>query len=152
MGIKKRKISRWLRIRWKRFWKNAPIKLLAKTWWKHALFSLLLMFVKLVFLITFLVHFLKTYSTDLKSAWNSAFFKIFSISKKKLSYEHFLKTLKPNTHKTAQKTKKNVFCKCGLDLNFASIKGSVFFIFKKSQIRCTLLYCTWVSLVQRAVE
>jgi hypothetical protein len=42
------------------------------------LFSLLLMFVKLVFLKTFFyVAFLITFSTDSKSAWNSAFFDIF---------------------------------------------------------------------------
>jgi hypothetical protein len=51
-------------------------KLLEKTWRKYALFLLLLMFVKLVLLIT-LVHFLTTFSTDSKSAWNSAFFDTF---------------------------------------------------------------------------
>ncbi len=42
-------------------------KLLAKTWRKYALFSLLIMFVKLVLLVTF--------STDSKSAWNYAFLR-----------------------------------------------------------------------------
>jgi hypothetical protein len=32
----------------------------------------------------FLVHFFKTFSTDLKSAWNSAFFDTFFIKKKKI--------------------------------------------------------------------
>jgi hypothetical protein len=54
-------------------------KLLAKTWRKYALFSLLLMFVKLVLLVTFLVHFFTTFSTDYKSAWNSAFLISFFI-------------------------------------------------------------------------
>ncbi len=52
-------------------------KLLAKTWRKYELFPLLLMFVKLVLLITFFGAFCKTFSTNLKSAWNSAFFDIF---------------------------------------------------------------------------
>jgi hypothetical protein len=42
-------------------------------------FSLLLMFVKLVLLITFLVHCLTTFSMDLKSARNSAFLIYFFI-------------------------------------------------------------------------
>ncbi len=48
----KRRI-RWFRIRWKSFEKMYQKKLLAKTWRKNALFSLLLMFVKLVLLIIF---------------------------------------------------------------------------------------------------
>ncbi len=53
MGIKKGRISRWFRIRWKSFRKMHQKKLLTKTWRKYALFSLLFMFVKLVLLITF---------------------------------------------------------------------------------------------------
>jgi hypothetical protein len=41
--------------------------------------------------------------------------------------------------KRRQKLKKNLLSKCVLDLNFAPIKGSVFLIFFKSQIRCPLL-------------
>ncbi len=52
-------------------------KLLTKTWRNYALFSLLLMFVKLVLLITFFVHYFTTFSTVSKSAWSSAFFDIF---------------------------------------------------------------------------
>ncbi len=47
--------------------------------------------------------------------------------------------------KKAQKIK-NHFSKCVLDLNFAPIKGYVFFIVKKSKIRCTLLYISFLSL------
>ncbi len=53
MGIKKRRISRWFRIRWKSLEKSTQKNLLAKTWGKYALFSLLLMFVKLALLVTF---------------------------------------------------------------------------------------------------
>ncbi len=49
-------------------------KLLAKTWRKYALFSLLLMFIKILLLITFFGAFFTTFSTDSKSVWNSAFF------------------------------------------------------------------------------
>ncbi len=56
-------------------------KLLAKIWRKKALFSLfshvLQTFVAYNFF-RFLVHFFTTFSTDSKSAWNSAFFDIFS--------------------------------------------------------------------------
>ncbi len=43
--------------------------------------------------------------------------------------------------KNGSKNQKSLFGKCVLDFNFAPIKGSVFFISKKSQIRCTLM-CT----------
>jgi hypothetical protein len=42
----------------------------------------------------------------------------------------FFQTLKPKAQKRLKQSK-NVFCKCVLDFNFASIKGSVFLIFKK---------------------
>ncbi len=98
-------------------------------WRKNALFSLLLMFVKLVLLITFLVHFLTTFSTDSKSVWILRF----------LGHIITFFNLWSQTRKKRLKKSKNVFSKCVLDFNFAPIKGSVFFIFlKKSQIRCTL--------------
>ncbi len=61
-------------------------KLLAKMWRKYALFSLLLMFVKLVLLVTFFGSFFTTFSTDSKSAWNTAFFDIFFDIKKFLGH------------------------------------------------------------------
>ncbi len=48
--------------------KKSPKKVISKNVWKYALFSLLIMFVKLVVLITFSVHFLTTFPIDLKSA------------------------------------------------------------------------------------
>jgi len=60
-----------------------------------------------------LVHFLKTFSADLKLACNSAFFDTFFDLKK-----------------MAQKSK-NILSKCIIDLNFAPIKGSVFLNFQK---------------------
>ncbi len=52
-------------------------KLLAKTWRKNSLFSILLMFVKLVLLITFFGAIFNNFLTDSKSAWNSAYFDTF---------------------------------------------------------------------------
>jgi hypothetical protein len=63
---------------------------------------------------------------------NSAFFDThIEFLNKKFFLGHistFLKTLKPNAQKTAQK-RKNLFSSCVLDFNFAPIKGSIFFIF-----------------------
>ncbi len=42
--------------------------------------------------------------------------------------------------KIRRQKSKNVLNKCVLDLNFAPIKGSVFLIWKKTQIRFTLVY------------
>jgi hypothetical protein len=64
--VSKRRILFWFRIGWKNFKTFHRKKLWTKMWWKYALFSLLLMFVKFVSLITFV-------STDLKPAWNSVF-------------------------------------------------------------------------------
>ncbi len=108
-------------------------KLVAKTWRKNALFYLLLMFVKLVLLITFFMHFLTTFPTDSKSAWNSAFFDTFLIGLKKKILGHISTFFKlwSQTCKKRLKKSKNVFSKCVLYFNFAPINGSVFFIFSK---------------------
>ncbi len=92
-------------------------KLLEKTWRKYALFSLLLMFVKLVLLVTFFCAFF------------ISFFCIFL--QKKIFWGHISTFCKlwSQTRKKRLKKSKNVFCKCVLDFNFAPIKGSVFFIF-----------------------
>ncbi len=57
-----------------KFVKNLPKKVIRKMWGKYALFLLLLMFIKLVFLITFWGEFFWDFSTDLKTSWNFAFF------------------------------------------------------------------------------
>jgi hypothetical protein len=63
----------------------------------------------------FLVHFFKPFSTDSKSAWNSAFFNTqIEFLKKKIffcSYEHFFETLIANAQETAQKNGKSFFMK-----------------------------------------
>ncbi len=58
----------------KKFWKNAHKKVISKNVTEICTF-----FVKLVLLIIFLVRFVTTFSTDSKSAWNSAFFDTFLI-------------------------------------------------------------------------
>ncbi len=71
--IKKPLISCWFRICWK-IWKKCTKKKLSakkvwRTWVKVKKGHISVTFL----LITFLVHFFKTFSTDSKSAWNSAF-------------------------------------------------------------------------------
>ncbi len=57
----------------KKFWKMHQKKLLAKTWWKNALFSLLLMSVKLVLLITFFGAFYNNFFNGFEISVKSAF-------------------------------------------------------------------------------
>jgi hypothetical protein len=112
MGIKTRRISHIFQIHWKI--KKITKKVISKNVMEYALFLLLLMFVKLVLLITFWVHFLKSFSTYLKSAWNS--------------------------------TTKIRKCKCVLDLNFASVNGSVFFIFFRKS-KSVYPYCAYSTSI-----
>jgi hypothetical protein len=60
------------------------------------------------------------------------------------SFGHFLQTLKPNAHKTAQKTK-NIFLKPVLKLNFSGtyFRSRTFHFVKKGQIvvtKCSRIY------------
>ncbi len=60
----------------------------------------------------FFVNFFKTFSTDSKSAWDSAFFDTFFDLKKKIffwSYLYFFWTLTANAQETAQKNGKSFF-------------------------------------------
>ena len=95
----------------------------------------------------FLVHFFTTFSTDSKSAWNSAFFDTFFVFFKKKFLGHISTFFKlwSQTRKKRLKKSKNVFRKCVLDLNFAPIKGSVFFIFFK-KVKFVVPYCTLYSV------
>ncbi len=95
-------------------------------------FFTLLMFVKLVLLITFFcVNFFTTFSTDSKSAWNYAFFDtFFDFFKEKIFLGHISNFFKlwSQTRKKRLKKLKNVFSKC------------ILYFLKKSQIRCTLIH------------
>jgi hypothetical protein len=104
-------------------------KLLAKMWWKYALFPLLLMFIKLVLFIPFLVHFFKTFSTDMKSAWNYAFFDTFCLNFFLYVILVLFSNFAAKTRKKGAKNQEHVLSKYFLDLNFAPIIGCVFLIF-----------------------
>ena len=49
--------------------------------------------------------------------------------------------------RNGSKNQKNVFSKCVLDFNFAPIKGSVFFIFKK-KVQIVVPFCSAASVCQ----
>ncbi len=70
--------------------------------------------------------FVKTFSTDFKSAWNSAFFdNFFDFFKEKTFLGHistFLQILKPDAQKRLKK-RKNFFYKHVLEFSYAAIKG-----------------------------
>jgi len=72
------------------------------------------------FAYNFFVHFLKTFSTALKSAWHSTFLRPFLIKKKGYVCT-FFKLWSQTRLKRRQKSK-NVLSKYVLDLNFAPIK------------------------------
>ncbi len=77
-SVKKRRISRWFRIRWKSYEKMHQKKVISKTSLTNMSKSEKSAFFRHVFAYNFfLVHFFKTFSTDLKSAWNSAFLDTF---------------------------------------------------------------------------
>jgi hypothetical protein len=111
-GVKKRRISRWFRIRWKSFEKNYQKKVISKNVMEKCTFFTFTHVRQTCFAYNlFLVLLFTTFSTDSKSAWNSAFFdtffylKIFFFCR---SYWYFFQTLKPNAQKTVQKIKKRI--------------------------------------------
>ncbi len=114
--IKKRRISRWFRIRWKCCKKMHQKKVTSKTSLTNISKSEKV-HISVTFLrITFLGEFFKTFSTDSKSAWNSAFFdtqieffnKIFFL----LLLALFWYTLMANAQETAQKNGKSFLWMC----------------------------------------
>ena len=81
----KRRISRWFRIRWKSCKKMHQKKVTSKTSLTNISKSEKSAYFRHIFANNFFwVHFFKTFSTDLKSAWNSAFFNIFMICFKQI--------------------------------------------------------------------
>ncbi len=116
--------------------------MISKNVTKKNLFHFLLMFVKLFLLITFFGAFLTTFSTDSISAWNPAFFDIFSDFLSKKDYLGHMSTfckLWSRTRKKRLKKSKNVFSKCVLDSILHPSKDLYSSISKKRQIRCTLM-------------
>jgi hypothetical protein len=84
------KISRWFRFRWKSCEKMHPKKVISKTSLTNMSKSEKSAFFRHVFANNFfLVQIFKTFSTDSKSAWNSAFFDtFFDFFKKKFFLGH----------------------------------------------------------------
>ncbi len=110
--------------------KNTPKK--AEMWRKYALFTLLLMFVKLVLLITFVCAFFNNFLNGSKISMKfCVFWCLFWLFQNKIFYCHISTFWKlwSQTRKKRLKKSKIVFSKCVLDFNFAPIKGFVFFIF-----------------------
>ncbi len=139
LGKKSKKISKTqnftliLKIRWKSFEKMNQKKVIIKNVTEICTFFTFTHVRQTCFACNFfLVHFLTTFSTDSKSAWNSAFLIFFFyFFPQKFFWGHistFCKLWSQMRRKRLKKSK-NVFCKCALHLNFATIKGSVFFIF-----------------------
>ncbi len=88
-------------------YKKCTKKSLANMWWNYALFPLLLMFVKLVFLITLFwcifFNFFNGFEISMKFC---VFWYLFDIKKICFwSYQYFSKTLKPIAQKTPPKIK-----------------------------------------------
>jgi hypothetical protein len=74
----------------------------------------------------FLVNFFKTFSTDPKSAWNSAFFDTFSEFFKKYFFLGHISTffeLWLQVRRKRLKKTENLFYECILEFNYATIKG-----------------------------
>ncbi len=95
-------------------------------------FSLLLMFIKLVLLVTFFWFIFYNFSTDQREILRFLISFLVFLQKKILGVILGLfANFEAKCAKNGSKKSKNVFCKCVLDFNFAPIKGYVFFIFHK---------------------
>ncbi len=108
-GIKKRRISRWFQIRWKSFKKVYKKKVISKNVTENCTFCTFTHVRQTCFAYSFsLVHFLKTFSTDWKSAWNSVFFDTFMIKKNFFfrSYYYFFKLWSQMLKKRGAKNQK----------------------------------------------
>jgi hypothetical protein len=138
MGIKKRRISRWFRICWKRFEKMHQKKLLAKTWQKYALFSLLLMFVKLVLLITFFCVF---FNNSFNGFEISVFWHLlwFFIKKFKYIIIVLFSNFEAKRAKNSSKNQKTYLVNVSRFQFCTHQRVCILHFIKKNQIRCTLL-------------
>ncbi len=145
-GYQKRRISHWLRIRWKSFEKMHHKKLLAKMWRKKSLFSLFTHVRQTFFAYNFfLCIFLQLFQRIRNHREILRFLISFLIFCKKKFFGVILAlfaNFEAERAKNGSKNLKKVFSKCVLDFNFAPLKGSVFFNLKK-KIRCTLVYIVY---------
>ncbi len=113
MGIKKRRISRWFRIRWKSFEKMHPKKVISKNVTEICTFFTFTHVRQTCFACTFfLVHLFTIFSTDSISAWHSAFSdSFFDLFQKKNFLGHistFCKLWSQMRKKRLKKSKKRI--------------------------------------------
>ncbi len=122
----KRCQKRWFRIRWKSCEKVHQKKVISKKSLTNMSKSEKSAFYRHVFANNyFLVHFFKTFSTDSKSAWNSAFFDTFSDFFKKFFFRSYCTFLNFDCKCAGNGSKKRkiFFYECILEFNYATIKG-----------------------------
>ncbi len=136
----KRRISRWFRIRWKCFEKMNPKKVISKNVMEICTFFTFTHVCQTCFASNFFWFIFLRLFQRIRNQRDNLRFLISYLKKKNWGHIITFCKLWSQMGKNSSKNQKNVFCKCILDFNFAPIKGSVFFISKKSQIRCTLLY------------
>jgi hypothetical protein len=117
----------------KKFFKNVPKKVLAKTWRKYALFPLLLMYVKLVLLLTFLLHFSKKFLR----IWNQheilRFLYLFWFKKKIYVIVALFSNFEAKRAKNGAKNQKTY------KVQYMCLKFNFFNFLLKSQLLCTVL-------------
>ncbi len=107
----------------KKLLKNAPKKVMSKQVWRT---KVKVQKVHISFLlITFFGAFFKTFSTESKSAWNSAFFDTFLDFSKKNFLGHISTFFKLGLQMRRKRLKKRkiFFYECVLEFNYATIKG-----------------------------
>jgi hypothetical protein len=111
----------------KKLLKNAPKKVKSKTSLTNMTKSEISAFFRHVFANNFFLgHFFKTFSTDSKSAWNSAFFYTFLIKKNIYIFlghiTTFFKLWLKMRRERLKKTENLFFYECVLEFNYATIK------------------------------
>ncbi len=103
------------------FKKFTKKKVLAKMWRKYALFPLLLMFVKIVLLITFLCAFFKNFFNRFVISMKfCVFWHLFLIKKKNLGQISTFLNFETKLRKKRRQKSKNVLSKCVLDFKFCT--------------------------------
>ncbi len=127
MGIKKKQNFTLISNPLKKFWKNAPKKVISKNVTKICTFFTFTYVRQTCFARNFfLVHFLQLIQRIRNQREILCFLTSFLIF---LGHIGTFCKLWSKMRKKRLKKSKNVFCKCFLDFNFAPITGSVFFIF-----------------------
>ncbi len=133
----------------KKCWKNVQKKLLVKNVMEKCTFFTFTHVRQTCFAYNFFCAFFHNFFNRVEiSVKFCVFWHLFEFFQKKFFLGHISTFFKlwRQTRKKRLKKSKNVFSKCVLDFNFAPIKASVFFIFKK-KVKFVVPYCTlqiWV--------